>query len=70
MHEIYCLGKLSVKDHEVFLMSLSSDLCERYNIIGSLYHWRLAAYCFWKAEQGFIEYENAALAEIDLLKMI
>lgn len=70
MHEIYGSGKLSMKDHEVFLMSLSSNLCERYNIIGPLYHWRLAAYCFWKAEQGFIEYENAALAEIDLLKMI
>jgi thiamine kinase len=42
----------------------------RYNVIGPLYHWRLAAYCFWKAEQGYIEYEKAALAEIDLLKMI
>ena len=70
MHEIYGSGKLSMKDHEVFLMSLSSDLRNRYNIIGPLYHWRLAAYCFWKAEQGFIEYEKAALAEIDLLKMI
>jgi thiamine kinase len=70
MHEIYGSGKLSMKDHEVFLMSLTSKLRNRYNIIGPLYHWRLAAYCFWKAEQGFIEYENAALAEIDLLKMI
>ena len=70
MHEIYGSGKLSMKDHEVFLMSLTSGLRNRYNIIGPLYHWRLAAYCFWKAEQGFIEYENAALAEIDLLKMI
>ena len=70
MHEIYGSGKLSMKDHDVFLKSLSSDLRSRYNSIGQLYHWRLAAYCFWKAEQGFIEYENAALAEIDLLKMI
>jgi thiamine kinase len=70
MHEIYGPGKLSMKDYGVFLMSLTSDLRNRYNIIGPLYHWRLAAYCFWKAEQGFIEYENAALAEIDLLKMI
>ena len=70
MHEIYGLGKLSMKDHEGFLMCLSSDLRNRYNIIGPLYHWRLAAYCFWKAEQGSIEYENAAFAEIDLLKMI
>jgi thiamine kinase len=70
MHEIYRSGKLSMKDHEVFLMSLTSDLRNRYLAIGPLYHWRLAAYCFWKAEQGFIEYESAALAEIDLLKMI
>jgi thiamine kinase len=69
MHEIYGSGKLSMKDHEDFLMNLTSNLRNRYNIIGPLYHWRLAAYCFWKAEQGCIEYENAALAEIDLLKM-
>jgi thiamine kinase len=70
MHEIYGSGKLSAKDYETFLMNLTPKLRSRYNIIGPLYHWRLAAYCFWKAEQGFIEYEKAALAEIDLLKMI
>jgi len=70
MHEIYGSGKLPMKDHETFLMNLTSKLRSRYNILGSLYHWRLAAYCFWKAEKGFIEYEKAALAEIDLLKMI
>ena len=70
MHEVYGSGKLSMKNHEVFLMSLTSDLRNRYNIVGSLYHWRMAAYCFWKAEQGFTEYENAAFAEIDHLKMI
>ena len=70
MHKIYGSGKLSMKDHENFLMNLSPKLRSRYNIIGPLYHWRLAAYCFWKAEQGFIEYESAACAEIDLLKII
>ena len=70
MHEIYGSGKLSMKDHEAFLMNLTPKLRNRYNILGPLYHWRLAAYCFWKVEQGFIEYEKAALAEIDLLKMI
>ena len=70
MHEVYGSGKLSMKDHETFLMNLQPKLRSRYNILGPLYHWRLAAYCFWKAEQGFKEYENAALAEIDLLKMI
>ena len=70
MHEIYGSVKFSIKDHETFLTNLTPKLRSRYNILGPLYHWRLAAYCFWKAEQGFIEYENAALVEIDLLKMI
>ena len=70
MHKIYGSGKLSMKDHQTFLMNLTPKLRSRYNMLGPLYHWRLAAYCFWKAEQGFIEYEKAALAEIDLLKMI
>tara|TARA_B100000780_G_scaffold278726_1_gene253366 strand:- start:1173 stop:1355 length:183 start_codon:yes stop_codon:yes gene_type:complete len=48
-----------MKAYEVFLISLTSNLCKRYNIIGPLYHWRLAAYFFWKAEQGFIEYESS-----------
>ena len=70
MHEIYGSGKLSMADHETFLMNLNCQLRSRYYLFGPLYHWRLAAYCFWKAERGFIEYENAALAEIDLLNMI
>jgi len=69
MHEIYGSGKLSMKDHEAFLMNLTPKLRSRYNIIGPLYHWRLAAYCFWKAEQGLIEYENAASEEINILKI-
>ena len=70
MHEIYGSGKLSMKDYETFLMNLTPKLRCRYNRIGPLYHWRLAAYCFWKVEQGFIEYEKAALAEIDILKVV
>jgi len=70
MHKIYGSGKLSIKDHQTFLMNLTPKLRSRYNLLGPLYHWRLAAYCFWKAEQGFAEYEKAALIEIDLLKMI
>ena len=50
MHEIYGSVKFSMKDHEDFLMNLTPKLRSRYNIIGPLYHWRLAAYCFWKAE--------------------
>ena len=68
MHEIYGSRKLSVKDYEIFLMSLTTILRNRYYVIGPLYHWRLAAYCFWKAEQGFIEYERKTEKNIPVYK--
>ena len=70
MHLIYGSKKFNMSDYESFLMNLNPHLSERYRVLGPLYHWRLAAYCFWKAEQGNVEYKNAARAEIDLLKLI
>lgn len=67
MHQIYGSKQLSVIDRENFLSGLSEELQDRYNTIGLLYHWRLAAYCLWKAEIGMIEYKSAANAEINLL---
>ena len=70
MHNVYGSKKLSLHDREVFLTGLGHKLHERYNIIGPLYHWRLAAYCLWKFEQGAVQYKEAALEEIKLLKEI
>ena len=50
------------------LLGLSLSLCARYDQVSLLYYWRLAAYCLWRAEQGELGYEGAALAEIALLE--
>jgi thiamine kinase-like enzyme len=69
MHQIYGLRDFSIIDYENFLAELSPKLRERYYTIGPLYHWRLATYCLWKAEQGIMEYEKAALLELDFMKV-
>jgi hypothetical protein len=33
-----------------------------------LYHWRMAAYCLWRFEQGVVDYKQAAALEMALLK--
>lgn len=68
MHKIYGSRSLSQNEHKIFLSSLEDKLRERYNKLGPLYHWRLAAYCLWKFEQGSKQYKEAALEEIKLLE--
>jgi thiamine kinase-like enzyme len=68
MHMIYGTGNLKAFEREAFLRGLSLYLRARYDQVGLLYHWRLAAYCLWRADQGELGYEGAALAEIALLE--
>jgi thiamine kinase-like enzyme len=70
MHRIYGTRKLSQQESEKFLVGMGNKLQERYYLIGPLYHWRLAAYCIWKFEQGAIQYKDAFTEEINLLKKI
>lgn len=68
MHFIY--GKSPLKSHEkdTFLDVINPTLRLRYERVGLLYHWRMAAYCLWRSEQGMVDYSEAALLEIALLK--
>ena len=50
MHMIYGTGNLTAFEREAFLQGLSLYLRARYDQVGLLYHWRLAAYCLWRAE--------------------
>jgi len=70
MHTLYSTNVLSTSDYNNFLLGLKPQVRDRYNTIGPLYHWRLAAYCLWKFEQGIKEYKNAASAEINFLNAI
>ena len=68
MHMIYGTGNFTAFEREAFLRGLSLYLRARYDQVGLLYHWRLAAYCLWRADQGEVGYEGAASAEMALLE--
>ncbi len=52
------------------MRGLSLYLRARYDQVDLLYHWRLAAYCLWRVDQGELGCEGAALAEIALLEEV
>ena len=68
MHVIYGAGPLLNAERDGFLAAIDADVSTRYAQIGALYHWRMAAYCLWRADQGVNGYADAALAEIAILK--
>ena len=65
---IYGTGNLTAFGREAFLQGLSLYLRARYDQVGLLYYWHLAAYCLWCVGQGQLGYEDVALAEIALLE--
>jgi aminoglycoside phosphotransferase (APT) family kinase protein len=68
MHMIYGDGPLPKRECDAFLSAINPKVRERYMLIGPLYHWRMAAYCLWRADQGVHGYADAANAEIAFLK--
>jgi hypothetical protein len=70
MHLVYGTGSLAPSEKQAFLLGLNPSLRERYEKVGKLYHWRMAAYCLWRAEQGQAGYADAATAEMRLLKLM
>jgi len=68
MHLIYGAAPLPDFERVAFLDALPTELQQRYEAIGLLYHWRMAAYCLWRADQGQEGYLDAAMLEIALLK--
>ena len=41
----------------------NAAVSRRYRILAPAYHWRMAAYCLWKAERGHVEYAAGARLE-------
>jgi hypothetical protein len=68
MHFIYGKSALSGDDRAAFLNAIPPALRARYETAGALYHWRMAAYCLWRFDQGIADYQQAAKLEIALLK--
>ena len=68
MHFIYGTSALTDDDKMVFLNAINPTLRARYDQGGALYHWRMAAYCLWRSQDGMADYNDAAMLEIALLK--
>ncbi|MDJ0825620.1 MAG: aminoglycoside phosphotransferase family protein [Rhodobacter sp.] len=65
MQSLYGEGPLSKAHEAAFLEAYGHpDRAARYRALASAFYWRMAAYCFWKAERGAVDY--AAAAELDL----
>ncbi len=68
MHFIYGTAPLTADGKAAFLNAINPALRARYECAGALYHWRMAAYCLWRFDQGIADYKQAALLETVLLK--
>ncbi|GLQ35665.1 hypothetical protein GCM10007939_19480 [Amylibacter marinus] len=67
MHLIYTGTDITHKTRQAFLDALPTGLAARYHALAPAYHWRMAAYCQWCAQQGRAGYAQAGQAEQDLL---
>jgi len=70
MQHVYRGAQLDMSERDAFFGGYADELiCDRYLMLAPLFHWRMAAYCLWRAERGAAEYadgfdlEWAALAD-------
>jgi thiamine kinase-like enzyme len=67
MHSIYGDRQLSLAEEAEFLLQFDEEIQSRYATLANQYHWRMAAYCAWRADQGVSRYGLAA--EIELARL-
>ena len=71
MQYLYGKGELDFNIRENFLKTYShKKTIERYKSLGQIYHFRIAAYCFWRAKKGEQDYEDAFLKEKQYLNTV
>ncbi|PIB23295.1 hypothetical protein BFP76_08845 [Amylibacter kogurei] len=70
MHHIYGEHALSIEEQTAFLAGFSDTQVARYHHLSPLYHWRMAAYCTWRAQCGDEGYGDAATAELAALELM
>lgn len=69
MHYIYRGTPLTIAEAAEFLHAYPDETVRnRYQVLARLYHWRMIAYCAWKAAQGDKDYARAGALEATVLK--
>ncbi|SFJ62016.1 aminoglycoside phosphotransferase family protein [Celeribacter neptunius] len=65
MHHVYGRVPLSrARAEEALLAYPAPEVRDRYRALAPYYHWRMAAYCVWKAAHGETIYEAAGALEL------
>ncbi len=67
MQWLYRGQPLNADETSAFLAACPPRVADRYRNLKSLYHWRMAAHCLWKAEQGDPDYAKAMHLELAAL---
>lgn len=71
MHHLYGEGTLDLTTRKNFIKSYAhTEIIDRYEALGHLYHIRIAAYCFWRSRHGDKDYQEAFLKEKDFLNTV
>ncbi|AML51034.1 phosphotransferase [Falsihalocynthiibacter arcticus] len=71
MQYLYADEPLDEHQEAEFLRSYGNkEVIERYHILKPLYHWRMAAYCLWKAEDGVEDYAQGYALEMMALNRL
>lgn len=71
MQRIYRGTVLSMQEEADFLTSYQDDtVAARYRSLAPWFHWRMAAYCQWRAALGNADYRAGIALEIDRLHRV
>ncbi len=69
MQIAYGDGPLQAAEASEFLAEYPArDVVDRYLVLCPILHWRMAAYCAWRVEQGEEIYDPAMRAELTALE--
>ncbi len=64
MQWLYRGRPLDMAETSAFLAACPPTVAKRYLLVKKLFHWRMAAHCLWRAEQGHSDYATALSLEL------
>jgi thiamine kinase len=70
MQYLYRGAPLSLDEVAAFRAASTPSVIARYDRLADLYHWRMAAHCLWKSENGASDYVPALRLELAALQRV
>lgn len=70
MQYLYRGAPLTTAEAESFRAACPQHHIDRYTQLAAIFHWRMAAHCLWKSEQGAPDYAQALQLELAALQRL